>query len=80
MQPLIAAGWLATGAGADARSRLVQITPEGIAKRLEGQKHWKVAQQTLNDRLGTERVAALHTLIDDALSLMGDDTPSVSND
>ena len=80
MQPLIAAGWLTTGAGADARSRLVQITPEGIAKRLEGQKHWKVAQQTLNDRLGVERVVALHTLIDDALGLMGDDMPAASND
>jgi DNA-binding MarR family transcriptional regulator len=73
LQPLIAAGWLAMGAGGDARSRLVQVTPEGIAKRAEGQKYWKVAQKTLNDRLGIDRVAALHTLIDDALDLLGDD-------
>ncbi|MGJ7581287.1 MarR family winged helix-turn-helix transcriptional regulator [Variovorax sp. RHLX14] len=71
LQPLIAAGWLTMGAGADSRSRLVQITPDGIAKRLEGQKHWKVAQQTLNERLGMDRVLALHSLIDDSLDLLG---------
>ena len=71
LQPLIGAGWLAMGAGTDARSRLVQITPAGLAKRLEGQKHWKVAQKTLNDRLGTARVLALHALIDDSLDLLG---------
>ena len=71
LQPLIAAGWLTMGAGTDARSRMVQITPEGIAKRLEGQKHWKVAQQTLNARLGMDRVLALHSLIDDSLDLLG---------
>ena len=71
LQPLIAAGWLTMGAGADARSRLVQVTPEGMAKRVEGQKHWKVAQRTLNDRLGTARVLALHALIDDSLDLLG---------
>ena len=83
LQPLIAAGWLTMGAGADARSRLIQITPDGIAKRLEGQKHWKVAQKTLNDRLGTARVLALHALIDDSLDLLGplgEDTPSAHDD
>ena len=71
LQPLIAAGWLTMGAGADARSRLVQVTPEGMAKRVEGQKHWKVAQTMLNDRLGMARVLALHSLIDDSLDLLG---------
>ncbi|MDB5877731.1 MAG: MarR family transcriptional regulator [Variovorax sp.] len=83
LQPLIAAGWLAMGAGTDARSRLVQITPDGIGKRLEGQKHWKVAQQTLNARLGMDRVLALHSLIDDSLDLLGlpgEDAPSAHDD
>lgn len=80
LQPLIAAGWLDLGAGDDARSRLVRITPAGIAKRREGQAHWKVAQRTLNDRLGLDRVRALHTLIDDAMTLMGGDAPAGGGD
>jgi len=71
LQPLVAAGWLEMGAGADARSRLVHITEAGIAKRREAQKHWKVAQQKLNQVLGVERVAALHLLVDDSLALLG---------
>ncbi|MDP9899306.1 MarR family winged helix-turn-helix transcriptional regulator [Variovorax ginsengisoli] len=71
LQPLIAAGWLTLGAGADARSRLVHITEAGIAKRREGQKHWKVAQNKLNEQLGVDRVLALHALIDDAMGLLG---------
>ena len=71
LQPLIAAGWLEMGAGADARSRLVHITEAGVVKRREAQKHWKVAQHKLNDLLGIERVAALHALVDDALALLG---------
>lgn len=71
LQPLIAAGWVALGAGADGRSRLVEITESGVEKRREAQRHWKVAQQKLNARLGVERVAALHVLIDDSLALLG---------
>jgi len=73
LQPLIAAGWVVLGAGADARSRLVQITEAGQAKRREAQRHWKVAQQKFNAQIGTERVAALHALIDDILPLLGAD-------
>ncbi len=73
LQPLVAAGWLAVGAGADARSRLVQITPAGSAKRQEAQRHWKQAQQQLESRLGPKRVAALHALIDESLSILGAD-------
>jgi DNA-binding MarR family transcriptional regulator len=80
LQPLVAAGWLALDAGADARSRLVRITEEGITKRREGQKHWKVAQQTLNDQLGIDRVLALHALIDESLDLLGGDAPAADAD
>jgi DNA-binding MarR family transcriptional regulator len=71
LQPLIAAGWVAQGAGADARSRLVAVTDEGEAKRREAQHHWKTAQQKLNGLLGVERVLALHQLIDESLELLG---------
>jgi DNA-binding MarR family transcriptional regulator len=70
LQPLIAAGWVLLAPGADARSRLVQATEAGIAKRQEAQQHWKAAQQALNSRLSLERVAELHALIDGALASM----------
>ena len=73
LQPLVAAGWLVLAPGADARSRLVQPTEAGIAKRQEAQRHWKAAQQKLNAQLGLERVAALHALIDDSLALLAPD-------
>lgn len=76
LQPLIAAGWVAQTAGADARSRLVALTPEGEEKWREAQQHWKTAQQKLNALLGVERVLALHLLIDESLELLGtEDAP-----
>jgi DNA-binding MarR family transcriptional regulator len=80
LQPLIAAGWVAQSAGADARSRLVALTPEGEVKWREAQHHWKTAQQKLNALLGVERVLALHQLIDDSLELLGaEDAPDCSD-
>jgi DNA-binding MarR family transcriptional regulator len=63
LQPLIAAGWVAVGAGEDGRSRRVEITAAGRAKRAEAQPAWQAAQQALNARLGHDRVADLHDLI-----------------
>ncbi|MEG0003875.1 MarR family winged helix-turn-helix transcriptional regulator [Comamonas sp.] len=73
MQPLVAQGWLRIGAGEDARSRLVEITDAGRAKRVEGQRAWKLAQLALNERLGMERVAALHELLNDGIACFDDD-------
>lgn len=73
LQPLIAAGWVTQGAGADARSRLVQITESGELKRREAMQYWKAAQQQVNDVLGVERVLALHRLVEESLELLGGD-------
>lgn len=70
LKPLEAAQWVRVGPGEDGRSRLVEITPAGRAKRAEAQRHWREAQNALNDRLGLERVAALHALINDTLGLL----------
>ncbi len=70
VQPLIAAGWIAPVPGADGRSRLLQATEAGIVKRKEAQQLWKIAQRKLGAQLGVERVAALHALIDDSLSIL----------
>lgn len=70
LQPLIAQGWLTQGPGEDHRSRLVEATAAGRDKRAEGQRAWKQAQLALNARLGPERVAALHALLDDCLDML----------
>ncbi len=70
LRPLIDAGWITLDAGPDARSRLVQITDAGQAKRAQAQRCWKGAQLSLNDRLGVDRVAALHALVDESLLVL----------
>jgi DNA-binding MarR family transcriptional regulator len=80
LQPLVAQGWLRLGPGEDARSRLVVVTDAGRAKRVEGQRAWKEAQLALNARLGCERVAALHALIDDCFERLADDKADAEQD
>lgn len=69
LSPLQDAGWVEVAAGGDARSRSVQITDAGRAKRQEAQRHWRVAQDGLNERLGADRVMALHALLDETIAL-----------
>lgn len=71
LQPLIAGGWVEQGAGGDARSRQLRLTPAGQAKRAAMKADWKRAQRALNERLGEARVAQLHALIDECLALLG---------
>lgn len=73
LQPLLAQGWVGMQSGADARSRVVNATPAGRALRIEAQRAWKRAQLALNARLGGDRVAALHEMLDDCLALLGPD-------
>lgn len=70
LRPLIDAGWVEQASGPDARSWFIQATPEGQAKRSEAQRRWRAAQEALNERLGAERVVALHELIDQSLALL----------
>lgn len=74
LRPLIEHGWVLQGPGADARSRLVSITPAGQAKQAEARAHWKRAQLSLNRLLGAAQVAALHRLIDRAQARLTTDT------
>ena len=70
LQPLVAAGWVEQGPGGDGRSRLVQLTEAGRAKRAEARQCWKCAQLELNRMLGDTRVAALHALLQESLALL----------
>lgn len=72
LRPLIDAGLLKLDAGPDARSRLVTATAAGRARRQEAQRRWRVAQESLNDRLGVDRVLALHALLDQCQDLLAD--------
>jgi DNA-binding MarR family transcriptional regulator len=70
LRPLVDAGWIEVTQGVDGRSRLVVATPAGERKRAEAQRHWRVAQDSLNQRLGVARVQALHELLDDCLAVL----------
>lgn len=78
LKPLVAAGWVEVVEGADARSHLLVATDAGRAKRAEAQRHWRVAQESLNATLGPERVIALHALIDGAMRALDETAPSTS--
>jgi len=73
LQPLVDKGLVSVQTGSDQRSRRVQATAAGVALRESAQKAWKRAQLALNARLGAERVAALHQLLDECLALMDDE-------
>jgi len=75
LQPLVAAGWIEIGPGDDERSRTVWATDAGREVRAEGQKAWKQAQLALNERLGMQRVVALHALLDDCLQRLEEQIP-----
>jgi DNA-binding MarR family transcriptional regulator len=72
LRPLVDAGWLTLESGPDARSRLVAVTAAGRDKRQEAQRHWRVAQESVNQKLGVRRVVALHALLDECLDLLSD--------
>lgn len=72
LRPLIDAGWVIQNPGPDARSRLLCATPEGKALRTQAQRHWRVAQESLNQLLGPDQVLALHALIDSSLARLND--------
>lgn len=80
LKPLVDAGWLELAAGTDARSRMVAITPAGRAKREEARQRWKVAQESLNELLGVERVLALHGLINESLELLSSTEPGTDDE
>ncbi len=70
LQPLVAQGWARVGPGDDGRSRVVAVTDAGRAKRDEARGAWQRAQRSLDARLGEERAARLHALLDECLALV----------
>lgn len=70
LQPLITQGWVVVGPGRNQRSRLLSLTEAGRAKRAEAQQAWKSAQLAFNARVGEDRVAQLHALLDGCLAAL----------
>jgi DNA-binding MarR family transcriptional regulator len=70
LQPLLTGGWIEVLPGEDGRSRIVQVTTAGRAKRAEMKADWKRAQMSVNATLGDERVQRLHALLDECLELL----------
>jgi DNA-binding MarR family transcriptional regulator len=70
LKPLIANGWVVLEPGADGRSRTISVTQSGRSKRAEAQRHWKVAQDGINQALGPARVVSLHAMINESLELL----------
>lgn len=80
LKPLVEQGWVKVGEGVDARSRLIRLTPQGLAKRQAARRDWRQAQESLNDVLGVERVVQLHRLIDEVQSLLDADGMSPADE
>ena len=74
LRPLLERGWVHSTPGADARTLHLSLTEDGRAIRLQAQRAWKKAQLAFNERVGAERVVALHALLDDCLQCMTADT------
>ena len=68
LQPLLEQGWVAESSGTDARQRLFVRTASGTRARNAARKYWRQAQLALEQHLGHDFVANLHTQLDQALS------------
>lgn len=80
LQPLVTAGWVVVGHGDDDRSRTVQATPAGIAKRAEAKRAWKRAQVAFNARVGEAAVARLHAAVDACMAGLDGEADEVEGD
>jgi DNA-binding MarR family transcriptional regulator len=70
LKPLLSLGLIEVQKISGARSHSLIITPLGKDKRQEARKHWRIAQERLNKKLGEKRVESLHQLLDHALALL----------
>ena len=68
LQPLLEQGLIGESSGADARQRLFVLTANGARARTAARKQWRQAQLALEDNLGGDFVANLHTQLEQALS------------
>lgn len=68
LRPLVTKGWMRLAVGTDPRSRIVEVTPKGLAARKSAAAQWKKAQAQLQATLGEGFVSDLHSAVDAALA------------
>ena len=68
LRPLVEQGLVGESSGADARQRLLVLTSTGTRVRAGARKQWRQAQLALEEHLGRDFVANLHTQLEQALS------------
>ena len=68
LQPLLEQDLIGELSGADARQRLFVLTANGARSRAAARKQWRQAQLALEENLGCDFVANLHTQLEQALS------------
>lgn len=68
LQPLLEQGLVGESSGTDARQRLFVLTANGSRVRAAARKQWRQAQLALEEHLGRDFVANLHTQLEQALS------------
>lgn len=73
LKPLVQANWIETVPGVDARQRRLRITAEGQRAIERAQPLWRQAQDAIDQGLGAEGIAALHTQLDRAIAQLQDD-------
>ena len=72
LKPLVDAGFLKIGSGADARSKAVCVTPVGEAVYQSARPLWKLAQARVRDLAGAAQLNALHEMIETILPQLND--------
>jgi DNA-binding MarR family transcriptional regulator len=68
LRPLLEQGLVSESSAADARLRLFVLTADGLRVRTAARKQWRQAQLALEEHLGRDFVANLHTRLEQALS------------
>lgn len=71
LRPLQKAGWVRLGRGGDARSRAVELTPEGRRVLEAAAPVWREAELAVRARLGPDGGKALRHLLADASASFG---------
>jgi len=68
LQPLLEQDLVGESSGTDARQRLFVLSAGGLHLRTTARKQWRQAQAALEEQLGRDFVANLHTQLEQALS------------
>jgi DNA-binding MarR family transcriptional regulator len=70
LKPLMSAGWVELGAGPDARTRTIRITDSGRAKQAQAQRRLRMAQRSMDEKLGASRTIELKVLVDESIDIL----------